>query len=138
MTQLNTWGMTGNADTFRHGATSYRNARDCAKEARDALIEVANEKGPGVCTESQSFASSGNGAVSISAAGPVCVESDTLADETDAECVGAPQWSFTDHIEDEVEEGEDNTLEIGRGTVQKAKSWRQESEHTLYIRVVRS
>jgi hypothetical protein len=30
--QLNTWGMTGNIETFRQGATVYRNARDWAKE----------------------------------------------------------------------------------------------------------
>ncbi|EEQ85579.2 uncharacterized protein BDCG_08848 [Blastomyces dermatitidis ER-3] len=121
MTQLNTWGMTGNADTFRHGATAYRNARDWAKEARDALIEAANGKVPGVCTESQSFASSGSGTVSFSTAGPVFVESDTSADETDSEYVDAPQWSFTDHIGDEVEEGDGNTLEIGRGQFKRQK-----------------
>ncbi|KKZ67175.1 hypothetical protein EMCG_07120 [[Emmonsia] crescens] len=121
MTQLNTWGMTGNADTFRHGATAYRNARDWAKETRDTLIEAANNRVPEVCTESQSFESSGNGEVSISTTGPVFVESDTSADKTDAEHVGAPQWSFTDCIEDEVEEGEDNTLEIDREQFKRQK-----------------
>ena len=44
MHQLNTWGMTGNVETFREGATSYRNARDWAKEQRDEAIRRANEK----------------------------------------------------------------------------------------------
>ena len=44
MTQLNTWGMTGNADTFRQGATAYRNARDWTKEQRDEAIKRANER----------------------------------------------------------------------------------------------
>lgn len=44
MHQLNTWGMTGNAETFRQGATFYRNARDWAKEQRDEAIRRANEK----------------------------------------------------------------------------------------------
>ncbi|KAI9803830.1 MAG: hypothetical protein M1825_001710 [Sarcosagium campestre] len=44
MTQLNTWGMTGNAKTFREGAAAYRNARDWAKEERDRLIQQANER----------------------------------------------------------------------------------------------
>ncbi|KAL5433643.1 hypothetical protein PMIN06_011627 [Paraphaeosphaeria minitans] len=44
MTQINTWGMTGNADTFRQGARAYRNARDWTKKRRDDLIRQANEK----------------------------------------------------------------------------------------------
>lgn len=44
MTQLNTWGMTGNLDTFRQGAAAYRNARDWAKEQRDEAIKQANER----------------------------------------------------------------------------------------------
>lgn len=44
MTQINTWGMTGNAETFRQGARAYRNARDWAKKRRDDLIRQANEK----------------------------------------------------------------------------------------------
>lgn len=42
MTQLNTWGMTGNVETFREGATWYRNGRDWAKEQRDDAIKKAN------------------------------------------------------------------------------------------------
>ncbi|KAH7021752.1 hypothetical protein B0J12DRAFT_705367 [Macrophomina phaseolina] len=44
MSQINTWGMTGNADTFRQGARAYRNARDWAKEQRDEAIRQANER----------------------------------------------------------------------------------------------
>lgn len=44
MTQINTWGMTGNIKTFREGATWYRNGRDWAKEQRDEAIKRANEK----------------------------------------------------------------------------------------------
>lgn len=44
MNQLNTWGMTGNAETFRQGATAYRNARDWTKEQRDEAIKRANER----------------------------------------------------------------------------------------------
>ncbi|EQL29102.1 hypothetical protein BDFG_08228 [Blastomyces dermatitidis ATCC 26199] len=46
MTQLNTWGMTGNLETFRQGACAYRNARDWAKEKRDGFIRLANERCP--------------------------------------------------------------------------------------------
>ena len=44
MNQINTWGMTGNAETFRKGATAFRNARDWTKEQRDEAIKEANEK----------------------------------------------------------------------------------------------
>ena len=44
MTQLNTWGMTGNAEAFRQGATAYRNARDWTKEQRDEAIKRANKR----------------------------------------------------------------------------------------------
>ncbi len=43
MSQINTWGMTGNADTFRQGARAYRNARDWAKEQRDDANRQTNE-----------------------------------------------------------------------------------------------
>jgi hypothetical protein len=44
MTQLNTWGLTGNADTFRQGATAFRNGRDLTKEWRNGFISAANER----------------------------------------------------------------------------------------------
>ena len=44
MTQINSWAMTGNADTFRQGARAYRNARDWAKQQRDEAINRANER----------------------------------------------------------------------------------------------
>jgi hypothetical protein len=44
MSQLNTWGMTGNIQTFRQGATAYRNARDWAKEQREEAIRRANKR----------------------------------------------------------------------------------------------
>ena len=45
MTQLDTWGMTGNAETFRQGATALRNAKNMAKDWRDEAINRANKKG---------------------------------------------------------------------------------------------
>ena len=44
MTQINTWGMTGNPATFRKGASAFRNARDWAKDKRDNAIECANAR----------------------------------------------------------------------------------------------
>ncbi|KAA6415829.1 MAG: hypothetical protein FRX48_00547 [Lasallia pustulata] len=81
MNQLNTWGMTGNPETFRQGATAYRNARDWTKEKRDGFIEAANGKARGTYTESQSLRSFSYGQASIPVAGLVLVDSDTSADE---------------------------------------------------------
>ncbi|KAF3482660.1 uncharacterized protein GIQ15_01984 [Arthroderma uncinatum] len=44
MTSLRSFAMTDNRDTFRKGASAYRNARDWAKEQRDELIKAANER----------------------------------------------------------------------------------------------
>jgi len=48
MTHINGWCMTGNPDSFREGATAFRNARDWAKEKRDELITAANRSMPAV------------------------------------------------------------------------------------------
>jgi len=60
MTQLNSWSVTGNPDTFRQGAGAFRHGRDLAKEWRDDAIARANEKaneGHGLAsrTEAASF-----------------------------------------------------------------------------------
>ncbi|SLM37932.1 hypothetical protein LPUS_07942 [Lasallia pustulata] len=81
MNQLNTWGMTGNPETFRQGATAYRNARDWTKEKRDGFIEAANGKARDTYTESQSLRSFSYGQASTPVAGLVLVDSDTSADE---------------------------------------------------------
>ncbi|KAI4156656.1 MAG: hypothetical protein LQ340_000102 [Diploschistes diacapsis] len=42
--QINTWGMTGNAEIFRQGATAYRNLRYWAREQRDTAIKQTNDQ----------------------------------------------------------------------------------------------
>ncbi|KAJ9161135.1 Ribonuclease H-like protein [Coniochaeta hoffmannii] len=44
MTQLDGWQMTGNIDTFRRGATAFRNARDLAQGHRNRFIQAANAR----------------------------------------------------------------------------------------------
>ncbi|KAL8296200.1 hypothetical protein RB601_003585 [Gaeumannomyces tritici] len=44
MTQLRSFGMTDSRETFVQGATTFRNARDLAKQYRDSFIQAANEK----------------------------------------------------------------------------------------------
>jgi hypothetical protein len=80
MNQLNTWGMTGNAETFRQGATAYRNMRDWTKEKRDEFIEVANKRAANT-PQDMSFESSGYSEPSTSTNMVTVLESDTSADE---------------------------------------------------------
>ncbi|KAH8821755.1 hypothetical protein F5884DRAFT_101721 [Xylogone sp. PMI_703] len=44
MTLINGWSMIGNLHSFQQGVTAFRNARDWAREQRDAFISTANEK----------------------------------------------------------------------------------------------
>ncbi len=47
MTQIDSWAMTGNVDSFRKGATAFRNLREMAKEYRERFIEAANSRAEG-------------------------------------------------------------------------------------------
>ncbi|KIH90011.1 hypothetical protein SPBR_00542 [Sporothrix brasiliensis 5110] len=42
MSRINAWAINGNADSFRHGVTAFRNARDLAKQHRDGFVQAAN------------------------------------------------------------------------------------------------
>jgi hypothetical protein len=44
MTQIGSYTLTADFDTYRRGLTAFRNARDLAKEKRDRFIEEANVK----------------------------------------------------------------------------------------------
>ncbi|EDN07451.1 predicted protein [Histoplasma mississippiense (nom. inval.)] len=109
MTQLKGWSMTGDPETFHQRAAAFQHGRNLAKEWRNGFIEAANWRVSDLNSESQSFASSGEGPVFILTAGPVLVESDTSANETEAEYENALQWSFTDHV-GEVDEEEEDTI----------------------------
>ncbi len=41
MTQVESWSLIGNPDKFREGVAAFRNARDWAREQRDAFIRAA-------------------------------------------------------------------------------------------------
>jgi hypothetical protein len=85
MNQLNSWGMTGNLETCRQGATAYRNMRDWTKKKRDEFIEAANERAANERTanppQDMSFESSGYSEPSTSTNMATVLESDTSADE---------------------------------------------------------
>lgn len=79
MTQLNSFAMTGNPDTFRQGAAALRNARDWTKEKREEFIAVANKKASNA--KRSDFDSSTHSFVSLSSNEPAPLESETSADE---------------------------------------------------------
>jgi hypothetical protein len=95
MTQLNTWGMTGNPETFRQGASAYRNGRDWAKEMRDKFITAANDR----LSDAQSQCQTTSNAAVISEDS----DASTVSDETEHQDV---QWSFADPIADGKEESQ--------------------------------
>jgi hypothetical protein len=47
MTQIDSYALTGNANTFRQGVTAFRNARDLAAQHRHAFIQAANSRDTG-------------------------------------------------------------------------------------------
>lgn len=44
LTQVNSWSLTGNLESFREGITAYRNGREWTKKLRDQAIDQANER----------------------------------------------------------------------------------------------
>lgn len=79
MTQLNSYAMTGNPDSFRQGAGAWRNGREYMDANRKASIAAANAKAlnaeiPGLDSSTQSL-------VSLSSNEPALPESETSADE---------------------------------------------------------
>ena len=79
MTQLNSYAMTGNPDTFRQGAGAWRNGREYMDATRKASIAAANAKAlsaenPGVYSSTQSL-------VSLLSNEHTHPESETSADE---------------------------------------------------------
>ena len=81
MNQLKAWAVTSDVETFRQGATAYRNSKDWAKEKRDEFIDAANGRATDLCIASASFESSLDAEVSTSATRLRVAESETSADE---------------------------------------------------------
>ena len=79
MTQINSFAMTGNPDTFRQGASALRNVRDWAKEKREELIIAANGQVPDA--EQSDLVSSTDSSMSVMERSPNQPESETSADE---------------------------------------------------------
>lgn len=55
MTQIDGWQMTGNINSFRRGATAFRNARDSAQRYRNHFIQAANAKATQATSVQENF-----------------------------------------------------------------------------------
>jgi hypothetical protein len=58
MTQLRSLALTDTPQSFREGATAFRNARDWAQEQRDGFISAANKRARAINAEPPPFESS--------------------------------------------------------------------------------
>lgn len=106
MTQINAWGMTGNAETFRQGATAFRNARDWTKEQRDEAIRYANDRANDICSRtpaSSTLVSSFTTEAStlVAATSPI-VTSDSQSQQPLTTQIETPCSSETVHQESET------------------------------------
>ncbi|KAJ9493410.1 hypothetical protein H2202_011120 [Exophiala xenobiotica] len=83
MTQTNSYAMTGNANSFREGATAYRNDRDLAKTERDSSIAHANQvaRQMPAPTPNTSFTTSRASRSTVVAAGSDTSEDELARDE---------------------------------------------------------
>ena len=81
LTQLDTYGMTGNINSFRSGAAAYRNARDWTTQQRDGFIAKANVKARRQSTKTRSFNTGANDSNFSSAAVEEPSSAETSADE---------------------------------------------------------
>ncbi|KAK0258868.1 hypothetical protein LTR35_018127 [Friedmanniomyces endolithicus] len=86
MTELDSYAMMRNANSFREGATAFRNSRDLSKEHRDRFIAAANaaaaQKPAPVATPSSGTAS---GSPISSRTGVASFESNTTTNESPPE-----------------------------------------------------
>lgn len=86
MTQLNTYGMTGNIETFRQGVAAYRNARDLSKEQRDKFIARANTLAQNLPATATPSSRNGSVVANPIAAGGGSSEPDASTDEPAPQC----------------------------------------------------
>jgi hypothetical protein len=135
MTQLNTWGLTGNADTFRQGATAFRNGRDLTKEWRDGFISAANERVGSLNAEPSTLESSNYTSDATDTYSTPAEESEVSADElalnstsfsypvkeTETSADELVFTSFSRPIEDEVSDDELSLTTDAKPTTSKKR-----------------
>ncbi|KAL5373608.1 hypothetical protein PMIN06_012488 [Paraphaeosphaeria minitans] len=105
MTQVNTWGLTGNIEACRDGLRAYRNGRDWCKEQRDEAIRQANERANPVEAEAPTGDAAASPALSFV----------TAVSETEAYTMSQESRTSLDEDSDGLEESdssEDLTVHI--------------------------
>lgn len=95
MTQFRSFAMTDTIETFRQGATAFRNGRDLAKEWRDGFISAANENLDSLNAEPPALESSNYSRPSDTTETRLTEESETSADE-----LALPPTSFSYPVEE--------------------------------------
>ncbi|KAK1084093.1 hypothetical protein LTR48_005772 [Friedmanniomyces endolithicus] len=92
MTEVNSYAMIGNANSFREGATAFRNSRDLSKEHSDRFIAAANaaaaQRPAPVATPSSGTAS---GSPISSRTGMASFESNTITEGSPLEAEEPPK-----------------------------------------------
>ena len=81
MTQLDTYVMTGNINSFRSGAAAYRNAREWTQQQRNCFIANANAVVQRRSTETRSFSRTKNNTIVSSVVADESTSSETSTDE---------------------------------------------------------
>lgn len=81
MTQIDSWGLSGNPNTYRQGAAALRNGRDMAMEYRDQFISAANEKARSMNADQSTLESSNYHCVSDTTYAYPAEESQTSGEE---------------------------------------------------------
>jgi len=106
MTQLRSFAMTDTADTFRQGATAFRNARDWKMERRDEAIKYANNKAndlPSTTPTGSALESSFTTEVStLVATTSLSIATESQSQESPATQIEASYTSETAHQESET------------------------------------
>ncbi|KAF1936881.1 hypothetical protein EJ02DRAFT_413226 [Clathrospora elynae] len=96
MTQVNTWGLTGNLKACRDGLSAYRNGRDWCKEQRDEAIRQANERANPIEAEAPTGDAAASPALSFV----------TAVSETEANTMSQESWTSLDGDSDGSEESD--------------------------------
>jgi hypothetical protein len=102
MTQYRSFAMTDTIETFRQGATAFRNGRDLTKEWRDGFISAANGRVDSQNTEPSTLESSNYSRPSDTIETHLAEGSETSADE-----LALTSTSFSYHVEEPETSGDE-------------------------------
>jgi len=102
MTQINTWGLTGNLEACRNGLSAYRNGRDWCKEQRDEAIRQANERANSIEAETPTNDAAASPALSFV----------TAVSETEAYTISQKSLTSLGEASDGLDESDSSSEEL--------------------------